>query len=69
MSKIIIAGIDCSVSQAIRYALKGDKIIVPEEKSGKPRFELINFTEREAREFFNEISSGAGVKAELVSNR
>ena len=66
MSKIFVAGIDCSVSQAIRYALKGDKIIVPEEKSGKPRFELINFTEREAREFFNEISSEADINAKLI---
>ena len=32
MSKIFIAGVDCSVSQAIRYALKGYKILVPESK-------------------------------------
>ena len=69
MKKIYIAGVDCSISEAIKFALAGNKIIVPEEKGGKPSLELINFTEREAREFFNEISSGAGVKAELVSNR
>lgn len=66
MKKIFIANVDCSISEAIKYGIAGHKIIVPEEKSGKPRFELINFTEREAREFFNEISNGAGVKAELV---
>lgn len=69
MKKIYIANVDCSISEAIKYGIAGRKIIVPEEKNGKPRFELINFTEREAREFFNEISNGAGVKAELVSNR
>lgn len=69
MKKIYIANVDCSISEAIKYGIAGHKIIVPGEKNGKPRFELINFTEREAREFFNEISNGAGVKAELVSNR
>lgn len=34
MSKIFVVGIDCSVSQAIRYALKGHKILVPESKTG-----------------------------------
>ena len=66
MKKIYIAGIDCKVSQAIRYALEGRRIVVPEEKNGKPSLELINFTGKEAREFFNEISDMAGVKAELV---
>ena len=31
MRKIYIAGVDCSISQAIKYALAGNKIIVPEE--------------------------------------
>lgn len=66
MSKIFVAGIDCSVSQAIRYALKGHKIIVPEEKNGKPRFELINFTEKEAKSIFKEISSEADINAKLI---
>ena len=66
MSKIFIAGIDCSVSQAIRYALKGHKILVPEEKNGKPSIELINFTEKEAKSIFKEISSEADINAKLI---
>ena len=66
MKKIYIAGVDCSISEAIKYGIAGHKIIVPEEKNGKPRFELINFTEREAREFFNEISSEADINAKLI---
>ena len=57
-----------SIVQLVRLSnmvLQGIKLLF-QKKSGKPRFELINFTEREAREFFNEISNGAGVKAELV---
>lgn len=66
MSKIFIAGIDCSVSQAIRYALKGHKILVPESKNGKPSIELINFTEKEAKNIFKEISSEADINAKLI---
>jgi len=66
MSKIFIAGIDCSVSQAIRYALKGYKILVPESKNGKPSIELINFTEKEAKRIFKEISSEADINAKLI---
>ena len=66
MKKIYIAGVDCSISEAIKFALAGDKILVPESKNGKARFELINFTEREAREFFNEISSEADINAKLI---
>lgn len=66
MSKIFVAGIDCSVSQAIRYALKGHKILVPEEKNGKPSIELINFTEKEAKSIFKEISSEADINAKLI---
>lgn len=66
MSKIFIAGIDCFVSQAIRYALKGHKIIVPEEKDGKQSLELINFTKEEAKKIFKEISSEADINAKLI---
>lgn len=66
MSKIFIAGIDCSVSQAIRYALKGYKILVPESKNGKSSIELINFTEKEAKKIFKEISSEADINAKLI---
>ncbi|RGI69677.1 hypothetical protein DXD95_04130 [Agathobacter rectalis] len=66
MSKIFVVGIDCSVSQAIRYALKGHKILVPESKNGKPSLELINFTRREAKQIYKEITDGIGVKTELV---
>ena len=66
MSKIFIAGIDCSVSQAIRYALKGHKILVPESKNGKPSIELINFTKKEAKSIFKEISSEADINAKLI---
>ena len=61
-----IATVDISISQAIRQALKGDRIIVPEEKNGKPGFELINFSEQEAVNFYNEISEGMRVKTKLV---
>lgn len=57
MSKIFIVGIDCSVSQAIRYALKGHKILVPESKNGKPSIELINFTEKEAKSFLRKYQA------------
>ncbi len=66
MKKIFIATIDCSVSEAIRYALAGNKIIVPEEKDGKQSLELINFTRREAKQIYKEITDGIGVKTELV---
>lgn len=66
MSKIFVVGIDCSVSQAIRYALKGYKILVPESKNGKPSIELINFTEKEAKKIFKEISSEADINAKLI---
>lgn len=66
MSKIFIVGIDCSVSQAIRYALKGYKILVPESKNGKPGIELINFTKKEAKKIFKEISSEADINAKLI---
>ena len=67
MKKIFIATIDCSISEAIRYALAGHKIIVPETtKNGKPSLELINFTRREAKQIYREITDGIGVKTELV---
>lgn len=34
MSKIFIVGVDCSVSQAIRYALKGTKFLCQNQKMG-----------------------------------
>ena len=61
-----IAGIDISNIQAIRQALKGDRIIVPEEQNGKPGFELINFSEQAAVNFYNEISEGMKVRTKLV---
>ena len=66
MRKIYIVGIDCSVSEAIKYGIAGCKIIVPEEKNGKPSLELINFTRREAKQIYREITDGIGVKTELV---
>lgn len=69
MKKIYVTGIDCSTSQALKLALAGHAIIVPEEKNGKPSLELINFTPKEAREFFNEISDMIDAKAKLVFNR
>lgn len=69
MKKIFIATIDCSVSEAIRYALAGHKIIVPEEKNGKPSLELINFTRREAKQIYREIFNDTNTKARLVFNR
>ena len=66
MKKIFIATIDCSVSEAIRYALAGHKILVPESKNGKPSIELFNFTEKEAKQIYREITDGIGVKTELV---
>ena len=68
MSKIFIVGIDCSVSQAIRYALKGYKILVPESKNGKPGIELINFTEKEAKKIFKEISSETLTNTRIQEN-
>ena len=67
MKKIYIAGVDCSISEAIKFALAGNKIIVPETtKNGKPSFELINFTRKEAKAIYKEITDGIGVKTELV---
>ena len=66
MKRIYIVGLDCSVSEAIRYALKGHKILVPEEKNGKPSIELINFTRREAKQIYREISSEADINAKLI---
>ena len=66
MKKIFIATVDCSISQAIKYALAGHAIIVPKEKDGKPSFELINFTRREAKELYEEISNNIDKKARLV---
>lgn len=64
-----IAGLDCTISEAIRQALKGDRIIVPEEQNGKPGFELINFSEQEAVNFYTEISNGIGKRTKLVIRR
>ncbi len=64
-----IVGIDCSISEAIRYAIAGGKIIVPEEKNGKQSLELINFTRREAKQIYKEIFNGTNTKARLVFNR
>lgn len=69
MRKIFIVGLDCSVSEAIRYALAGHKIIVPEEEDGEPSFELFNFTEREAKEIYREITDGIDAKTEFVIRR
>ena len=66
MRKIYIAGVDCSISQAIKYALAGNKILVPESKNGKPSLELINFTEKEAKQIYKEITDGIGAKTEFV---
>ena len=66
MKKIYIAGVDCSISEAIKFALAGNKIIVPEEKGGKPSLELINFTRREAKQIYREISSEADINAKLI---
>ena len=66
MRKIYIVGLDCSVSEEIRYALKGHKILVPEEKNGKPSIELINVTRREAKQIYREISSEADINAKLI---
>lgn len=67
MKKIYIAGVDCSVSEAIKYGIAGNKIIVPETtKNGKPSLELINFTRREAKQIYREITNGIGAKTELV---
>lgn len=69
MREIYIAGVDCSISQAIKYALAGNKIIVPEEKNGKPSLELINFSRKEAETIYREIFNGTNTKARLVFNR
>lgn len=69
MRKIYIAGVDCSISQAIKYALAGNKVIVPEEKNGKPSLELINFSRKEAETIYKEIFNGTNTKARLVFNR
>lgn len=66
MKKIYIANVDCSISEAIKYGIAGHKIIVPEQKNGKSRFELINFTEKEAKSIFKEISSEADINAKLI---
>lgn len=66
MKRIFIATVDCSISQAIKYALAGHAIIVPEEKNGKPSLELINFTRKEAKAIYKEISDGIAAKTELV---
>lgn len=66
MKKIYIAGVDCSISDAIKYAIAGNGIIVPEEKNERPSLELINFTKKEAKEIYKEISEATNGKAELV---
>ena len=69
MKRIYIVGVECSVSESIKYGIAGHRIIVPETKNGKPSLELINFTRKEAREFFDEISDMEDVSAELVFNK
>ena len=70
MRKIYIAGVDCSISEAIRYALAGHKIIVPETtKDGKALLGLINFSRKEAETIYKEIFNGTNTKARLVFNR
>lgn len=69
MKKVYIAGVDCSISEAIKYALAGNGIIVPEEKNGKSTLELINFTKKEAKAMYKEIFADTDAKAKLVFNR
>ena len=69
MKKVYIAGVDCSISDAIKYAIAGNGIIVPEEKNGNPSLELINFTKKEAKEIYKEIFNDTNTKARLVFNR
>ena len=69
MKKVYIAGVDCSISDAIKYAIAGNGIIVPEEKNGNPSLELINFTKKEAKEIYKEIFNGTNTTARLVFNR
>lgn len=68
MGKIYICGLDCDVATGIRLALQGCRIIVPAEKNGKPSLELINFTEEEATELYNEVTEGIGNNAKLIVN-
>ncbi|RHU79029.1 hypothetical protein DXC26_17585 [Clostridiaceae bacterium OM08-6BH] len=70
MKKIYFAQVDCSVSEAIKYALQGHCIVVPEQdENGKPSLELINFSEQEAKDFNAEISEGIGKRTRLVIRR
>lgn len=69
MKKIFIVNVDCSISEAIKYGIAGHKIIVPEEKDGKPSLELINFSRKEAETIYKEIFNGTNTKARLVFNR
>lgn len=69
MEKIYIVGVDCSISEAIKYGIAGHKIIVPEKKNGKPSLELINFSRKEAKALYKEIFNGTNTKARLVFNR
>ena len=46
-----IAGIECTFEDAIRGASKGEKVIILHETNA-PTFELINFTQDEAQEFY-----------------
>lgn len=64
--KVYIAGLDCSISDAIKFALEGDGIIVPEERDGRPSLELINFSKAEIEEIYEEIVAGAKGKVQLV---
>ena len=65
--KTFIAGLDCSVADAIRLAMKGYKIVVPSEDEERPTLELINFTEEEATIFFKDITQGID-SAKLIVN-
>lgn len=62
-----IAGIDCTFEDAIRGASKGEKVIILHEIN-TPTFELINFTQDEAQEFYAWAESVAEGNVELKYN-
>lgn len=64
---VYIAGIDCTFEDAIRVASRGKKVIILHETNA-PTFELINFTQGEAQEFYAWVESVAEGNVELKYN-
>ena len=64
----LIADVNCSISDAIKGALRGEKVIVLEDSTDIVSVELFNFTEQEAQYFYS-MSKEINIDVEIHNNQ